>query len=157
MKLAHNPSRAARFVVSLFLIALVLCVDLFSKAWMRTSGAGICNEGVSFGITWMSESATIAISAFLILAGLVYLVSLRVGRSIEMNGMWLGLVLMIAGGLSNVVSRVIWGCIVDWISLGIAGLYFNFADVMIDLGLVLFIAGTIVVMYKNRRKYGKKS
>jgi len=61
-----------------------------------------------------------------------------------------GLVLYVAGGLSNLVDRIAMGSVIDFLNIGIGPIrtgIFNVADVAIMLGMVLFL----VDRYRARR------
>ena len=56
----------------------------------------------------------------------------------------LGMSLLFAGGLSNLIDRVVQGTVVDFLNVGIGPLrtgIFNVADMAVVLGLVLFVFG----------------
>lgn len=63
--------------------------------------------------------------------------------------------MIIAGGFSNLIDRLVRGCVVDFIYLGdilnlaILKNAFNFADILIFLGIV-------IVIYKMFIKNGEK-
>ncbi|MCA9385458.1 signal peptidase II [Candidatus Dojkabacteria bacterium] len=46
--------------------------------------------------------------------------------------------LLLAGGLSNLIDRIVYGGVIDFIRIGSLPI-FNFADSIINLGLVIFI------------------
>ncbi len=61
---------------------------------------------------------------------------------------WLVYSLLIAGALGNITDRLIYGFVIDFIDLHIAGFHwpaFNIADTAITLGIILFL-------YKSFRK-----
>jgi len=61
-----------------------------------------------------------------------------------------GLVLFVAGGLSNLVDRIAMGSVIDFLNIGIGPVrtgIFNVADVAIMLGMTLFLAD----LYRARR------
>src|SRR5262249_40864767 len=56
----------------------------------------------------------------------------------------LGMTLVFAGGLSNLINRVAHGVVVDFLNVGIGPVrtgVFNVADMAVVLGLVLFVFG----------------
>ncbi|OBV29350.1 signal peptidase II [Helicobacter sp. CLO-3] len=66
---------------------------------------------------------------------------------------WLGFGLMIGGGISNVIDRFVHGGVVDyvywhyWFDFAI----FNFADVMIDIGVACLIIAWLIHERRQRR------
>lgn len=82
-------------------------------------------------------------SLFTVTTGLV-LVVLLVTLLRSRWSLWraLGLALLVAGGVSNWVDRVVRGSVVDFMNVGVGWLrtgIFNFADVAIMLGITLFV------------------
>ena len=137
-------------------ILFITSIDFITKFFAESRGFGVCNEGISFGITLFSEPVIIIIFVIVILSAIIYLFPFKIGSSLEVDSMWIGLALIVAGGFANLVSRLERGCVWDWISLGIGNIQFNLADVAIDVGLVLFTLGVAVIMYKDWR-HGKIS
>ncbi|MGH1370106.1 MAG: signal peptidase II [Maritimibacter sp.] len=107
----------------------------FQMAW---------NEGINFGLF---SSAGDARRWILILVGLVItLLVLRWVRA-EKMGRW-GMIsggLMVGGALGNVLDRVVWGAVADFLNMSCCGFQnpysFNIADIAIfagAIGLILF-------------------
>lgn len=94
----------------------------------------VSNTGIAFGIGENIPIISIII-VYLLLALLV--IKSKSG---------LGEVLLFAGGAGNILDRLIYGKIVDWISLG--SLWFNLADVYIAIG----VGCIILEMIKEKRK-----
>jgi signal peptidase II len=98
------------------------------------------NSGIAFGllqgigptIGWLSIAIVIGLAIYLI----------RVPRS-----MWLlraGLALLIGGALGNLIDRVTAGEVLDFIQTSLRPGGFNLADVMIQVGVLLSLAGTLL-------------
>jgi signal peptidase II len=67
----------------------------------------------------------------------------------------LGLVLFLAGGVSNWIDRVLRGRVVDFLNMGVGSLrtgVFNTADVAIMLGAGLFVLGELGRNYKTQKR-----
>lgn len=94
----------------------------------------VFNTGIAFGIGENIPIISIII-VYLLLALLV--IKSKSG---------LGEVLLFAGGAGNILDRLIYGKIVDWISLG--SLWFNLADVYIAIG----VGCILLEMIKEKRK-----
>ena len=64
----------------------------------------------------------------------------------------LGELIFLAGGAGNILDRLIYGKIVDWIKFG--NLWFNLADVYISLGVILIFSHFVIPanagIYLNR-------
>ena len=105
------------------------------------------NRGVNFGL-FASESDTtrwILIALALVISVWVWLWVRR-----EAGGRWMQLSvgLLVGGALGNVIDRLIWGAVADFINVTCCGIRnpfaFNVADIAIfagALGLILFAGG----------------
>lgn len=112
--------------------AFLIFADQLSKYLIRYFGGFyICNTGAAFGIKiadvifWIFWLAII----FFILFGLYkkYFIPYT-----------LYLILTLSGAISNVVDRLIYGCVIDFIDIKVWPI-FNLADAFIILGVILFI------------------
>lgn len=81
------------------------------------------NSGISFGIGHDVSAPLLLI----VILGFVFFAPRR-------QGMTVANALIIAGGLSNIIDRLVYGAVLDWIH--VFGLWFNVADVMIVGGAV---------------------
>ena len=117
-----------------WIIIFVLVLDIVLQTVFRGHNFGMANRGVSFGLA--SEIGIIvSIMAFGLFA-LWYLYELRV-----MKKRRLYLLLIALGGLGNVVCRLTWGSVWDYICLPFLPFCFNLSDVLISLGVVSYILG----------------
>ena len=83
------------------------------------------NRGISFGLlpsNWWAVITFIIVIIFIF----VYLKKPN-----------LKLTLLVSGGLSNILDRIIYGAVVDFIKLPVFPWKFNLADAMITLGVAL--------------------
>ena len=123
---------------------VLLVIDVVTKQLWRSRGLGLCNEGVAYGVT--GEVLSAASWIVLLMIGVLWWKQRRVellsGHGSGSLFSW-GLVLIFSGGCANQFSRIMYGCVWDWIELGIGGLSGNIADVAIDGGLVLCILGIL--------------
>ena len=85
------------------------------------------NQGVSFG--WGSRVGWQFIAAVIIVIIVIALIG-------KFN--W-GFLFILAGGMSNLVDRIVRGEIVDWIRIPVFPWSFNLADVSITVGLIMLI------------------
>ncbi len=131
--------------INLFLIFLgLVAIDQLSKYIIRhTGGFYICNPNVAFGINippaifwviWMGIIALLLIALY--------------KKTIIHNSLFI--ILILAGAISNLIDRLYFSCIIDFIDVGIwpasnavrsiAGWpVFNLADVFIVVGAVLLL------------------
>ena len=105
--------------------------DLLLQWFFRHIGVGIVNNGVSFG----AFSGVNLIFLFVIWTGLWWL---WMGRG-KSRGEGLSIWLMIVGGGVNIISRLFFGGVWDYLKIPILGLWVNFSDIMITSGVILYI------------------
>lgn len=132
---------------------LVLVADQWTKAIVRAEMSlgetipvvgewarltFVHNEGAAFGIHVGGGSSTI----FLVLAAIASAVVLYlyVTTPLEVRFQRVALTLILGGALGNIVDRVRWGMVVDFIQVGVGGHYwpiFNLADSAVTVGIVM--------------------
>lgn len=100
----------------------------------------VWNRGVSYGLFAADSPATqwLLISFALIVT---LIMAHYLSNQTHMRGIW-AFALIIGGALGNVIDRVVYGAVVDFISLHAYGYYwyvFNLADVWISLGVGLYL------------------
>ena len=117
-------------ILSLFLISLDQLLGLF----LRHFSPHIIykNQGIVFG--W-GENLPLWVLTIASLIGLAFFLWLLMKEK-EWLGR-LGLVGVIAGGLSNLVSRVVFGFVTDFIKISFWPA-FNLADILIVVGVLLY-------------------
>lgn len=123
----------------MFFFALLILLDQISKYLVRhLGGFYICNPNISFGIAlpvilfWLIWIITITF-IFIRLKTSDVQCSLKV-RDIRCPALYL----ILAGALSNIIDRLYFGCVVDFIDMKIWPI-FNLADVFIAIGVILLI------------------
>lgn len=90
-------------------------------------GWGVLNRGISFGLGLAGIWWWLGVVVMLLVTVKTKFASSR------------GKELIWAGGLANSLSRFVLGGAFDYIKLGVVGLWFNLADVMMCCGLGLII------------------
>ncbi len=140
------------------LIAIVVALDQASKVGFRAlfgdegpdaieilpmaNIVAVWNYGVSFGLfnsgvaSWYRTAIFTVVSLGIVAVLVLWLASART-RMAET-----GLALIIAGALGNVIDRLIFGAVFDFLQLHAADLYapaFNLADAAIAVGVVLLL------------------
>lgn len=159
-----------RIKFSVFLTLLII-IDQISKYIIRVKGGFyICNRGIAFGLEM--SSAII----FLVLVAVVLFVFSNLKTQISISNKapnpksknfafrnWdfikncklkikncrkihLPLLLIIAGAISNLTDRVLFGCVIDFIDLKFWPV-FNLADIYITIGAIAVI---IEILRKNK-------
>lgn len=148
--------------ITLVMVALLVGLDQLTKFLVLTSvkpvGAvpfidGIIqfryveNTGAAFSIlsekTWLLS----IITGVMILIGLLYLF---LGKS-DSKLQYISIVLVISGGIGNLVDRVFRGFVVDFIEyLFMEYAVFNFADILVTIGAVLLVISVLFVKDKEQ-------
>lgn len=104
-----------------------------------------CNQNMLVGkievSPYLDYFLRITILSFLIA---FLFISFLQGRMRGKKGQWIALLLIISGGASNLLSKVIWGCVLDPFFLTFLGLHFNLADMYIWSGIVFFAIDGLV-------------
>ncbi|MDK2908101.1 MAG: signal peptidase [Candidatus Woesearchaeota archaeon] len=114
----------------------------------------VFNEGASFGILGSYPNLVLILS-LLIVAGLTFYLFYLIFHESSKNTSLVNIIslcLMISGGLSNLIERIIYGNVVDYFRIG-AWPNFNIADSLISIGVALLIFSVIKEekgMKKNR-------
>lgn len=103
----------------------------------------VMNRGVALSLFSMTEGVYhLALNIVIFVFNLILVELLSVSRDSRPLYRF-SLQLVISGGLSNMVDRICYGAVVDYIYLNFAGVQwpaiFNFADVMITLGCVMIV------------------
>ena len=100
-------------------------LDLILKYFYVSGNNAVINRGISFGVLISSNFI------YLILISVIFIWLYR-------EKMWL----ILAGGMANLVSRIVWGGVVDYWNF--FGLFSNnLADWMIGVGLVVYVVNNI--------------
>ncbi len=127
-----------------------------SKYIIRTKGGFyICNTDLAFGL-----SPHIIISAILLIALFLFIYNFKFKiinlKSISNLKFQISnyktqskiiALLILSGGISNIIDRLYFGCVIDFIDLKFWPV-FNFADIYITLGAILIL----INHRKNKRK-----
>ena len=139
------------FVVVLVIDQLIKLVFLNGFRWYGEFFSLILtfNNGVAFSMfAFLGENLKF-IQAALILAIAIYVFS----QKELFNAHWLPFGILLGGGVSNLLDRFIHGGVVDyvawhkWFEFAV----FNFADVMIDLAIVIFLWQNYQIYKKGKQ------
>ena len=152
MQKADSP-RGSRWNVDLFLTALlVVAADQLSKLWIRSNLAigqslpetgffrltHISNTGAIFGL-FQNQSFVLTIVAVVGIAILLFLAFFVYRHLPLLNSMLnrIALGLILGGAVGNLVDRLRFGSVTDFIGIGIWP-SFNIADSAIVVGVIIF-------------------
>jgi signal peptidase II len=137
-----------------FLVAgLIMYIDRISKAWALSLGSSIINMNgllqfeyaLNTGISWSIFARNDVLMKYLVLPFTGFLICFLLWQAYKRirfghNGM--GEFLIIAGALSNLWDRIIYGGVIDFIALHYKEWFFpsfNIADMAICLGVLLML------------------
>jgi len=120
--------------------ASLIVIDQIAKYLVRhLGGFYICNKGIAFSINipqvWLW-----------ILLVLLFFIILQISKSkfqisnelLNFKFQNLPAILVLAGAISNIIDRLYFGCVIDFINLKIWPV-FNLADVFIIIGAIILI------------------
>jgi lipoprotein signal peptidase len=112
---------------------IFLGLDLVLQIIFRGARYGVENRGVSFGLA-PEVGFVISLLAFSFLIGWYFYEKAKGKRFLYLS-------LLALGGVGNIVCRLVWGSVWDYICLPFLSFCFNLSDVLISLGVVSYILG----------------
>ncbi len=145
-----------RWGIPLILAVLVFVADRITKVWvvhnLSTKTAlvfskfltlvQVRNEGGAFGMNVGSRSGTVFLLASLV--AIVVIVQLLRKLPVENTLSRVGLGLVLGGGVGNLIDRLIYHRVIDFIDLHVGAYHwpaFNLADSAIVVGVILALWG----------------
>src|SRR5574344_199213 len=141
---------AIAIFVTIFIIDQIVKYGFASLGWDANGSVMSLklayNYGVAFSMFSFLDTYLKYIQLFIVLIGVIYLLK---NRDIFYK-YYISIALLAAGGLSNILDRFTYGAVVDYFywHYGFEFAIFNFADVMIDLAVV-------IIIYKQLRQSKK--
>lgn len=115
-----------------FFFTLIVALDQVSKYLIRIDGGFyICNKGISFGLL-IPETLIYSLASILILF-LIFLISKS-----NYNFLQIPLLFILSGATSNIIDRVCFGCVIDFINMPYWPV-FNLADMFIVIGGIISV------------------
>ncbi len=114
--------------------AFILGLDLILQVIFRFNNFGLENRGVSFGVV-AENGLNISLIVFFIFI-VIYFYQLLKYRKISLFYSLIAL-----GGVGNIINRLIWGSVWDYICLPILPFCFNLSDILICIGVLSYILG----------------
>lgn len=98
-----------------------------------------CNQGSVFGFgSARGSNLIISLTSLVILLYFIYLVFAQ--ENYRKNA---ALMLVLSGGASNLLDRLVYGCVRDFIRIFYWFPSFNLADIFISAGVLIFVFSTI--------------
>ncbi len=108
------------------------------------------NYGAAFSLFWGKRWPLIALASLLLMGLLVYMMSGRCTDKIVR----MGLTLIIAGGLGNLIDRIRLGYVVDYLDISPLFVYpiFNFADCLVVVGALGLVAYLLLLEWRQKKE-----
>lgn len=109
----------------------------------------VTNDGMAFGLSFPGGK-TILLFVTLILTGVIMWMLWKEKNS--HNLIRYGLTLILAGAIGNMIDRILYGKVVDFLDIMIGNFnwyIFNVADSSVTFGMILFILHAIIVGEKK--------
>tara|TARA_B100000242_G_scaffold221494_1_gene162450 strand:- start:316 stop:786 length:471 start_codon:yes stop_codon:yes gene_type:complete len=146
------------------IIVAIVALDQWSKWMIKTSYnlyqsepiiegffyfTYVTNDGMAFGLSFPGGK-TILLIVTLILTGVIMWMLWKEKNS--HNLIRYGLTLILAGAIGNMIDRILYGKVVDFLDIMIGSFnwyIFNVADSAVTSGMILFILHTIIVGEKK--------
>lgn len=152
--------------LTVFIIVLLIAIDqaikLLVLKYLSPIGSYIVidkfisltfvkNTGAAFGSFSGYTTALSVVTAVVLIVGLIYLLS----GQIKQKAIYIPAVMIISGGVANLIDRVFRGFVIDYIEpLFIDFAVFNFADMLVTVGafiIILYLIYDIVKDLRNNR------
>ena len=111
------------------------------------------NRGAAFGM--MADARWIFIT-FTIIVTAVF-VGIVIRNNIKTKLFYASVILIIGGGIGNLIDRIFYGYVIDYLSLSFFPPVCNFADYCITVGAVLLVLYIIFFSDSKNRKLGNKT
>lgn len=160
-----------KHVASAIMIVLIVLIDQVTKQFaiskLETVGTYTViegflqftytlNEGIAFSLF---ESSTVSKLIIIVVTALVCALILGYMYTNRCKSLWFywSLGVLVAGGLGNLIDRVTYGFVVDFIEFTFVDFaVFNIADCAVTLGAASFIIYLVVDIIKDRKRKGEK-
>lgn len=141
MKQKNSNAHDFSIWIPLVILLLVL-LDQGSKIVASSILTTSCNKNIIFG--FFSGGAFTVVVPVVVLLFLLYVLQQARNRVTAIS-----LLLIIGGGISNILDRIFIGCVRDFISIGFWP-RFNLADCAISLGMIMLL---YKIIFKVDEKY----
>ena len=146
------------------IIFAIVALDQWSKWMIKTSFSlyqsepiiegffyftYVTNDGMAFGLSFPGGKTVLLILTF-ILTGIIMWMLWKEKNS--HNLIRYGLTLILAGAIGNMIDRMLYGKVVDFLDIMVGSFnwyIFNVADSAVTSGMILFILHTIIVGEKK--------
>jgi signal peptidase II len=173
MKVFVRKERFSVRLISLFAIAVLIGIDRLTK-WLAVTNLNVPgqsrsvniiningtnilnftyveNTGAAFGILQGRQLFLIILTGLLMTGMLIFLISDRLNSKLFVAA----LTLIIAGGMGNLIDRVFYGFVVDFIDFQVINFaIFNFADICVVVGTFIAVIAYLREEINNKKTVG---
>jgi lipoprotein signal peptidase len=111
-----------------------LFLDLTLQVLGRVFLFGVVNEGFSFGLSFGGRNGLPILIYILFVSWSIF----EIKKQPEIRSKT---ILIMTGATGNIVSRLIWGSVWDYLCVPLIPFCFNLSDMLISLGIVSYILG----------------
>lgn len=112
------------------------------------------NTGAAFGSFSQSTALLSVVTGAVLLAGIILIAT----RKIKSKFYLTCAVMIISGGLGNLIDRIFRGYVIDFIDVQFTDFaVFNFADILVTVGSIALMIYVIVDIFRDRKKSGEKN
>lgn len=156
-------------IISLISIAVLTAADqvikLFVERFLAPVGTAefingfigwnyVRNTGAAFGSFSDNTVLLSVVTGTVLLAGIVLIAM----KKVKSKFCLVCAVMIISGGLGNLIDRVLKGYVVDFIDLQFMNFaVFNFADILVTVGAFALMFYVIADIFRDRKKSGEKN
>lgn len=107
------------------------------------------NTGAAFG-SFSGGTAFLAVfTGIIIVVGIWYLLSGKIKTNFE----FISVLIVISGGLGNLVERILYGYVTDYFEFTFVDFaVFNFSDSLVTVGAILIVISVIIDSIKEKQK-----
>lgn len=147
-----------KYIIMLIIILLLVIIDQVSKLYISTNFSDnviliknilsiekVDNEGIAFGFN--KENIQNIILSILVI-GLIVKFILKHDKNMN-TLVRICLSMIIAGGVGNLIDRIFRGAVFDFIKLGINFPVFNFADIFIFIGWIIYVVYLMIFAFRT--------
>ena len=138
------------------LLASLISLDQLSKVWIYKNFevfqslevfyflnfTFVKNYGFAFSFLndeSLNLNALIGVLIFFICVYLAYFIFLKVHKEILLKNQLMSFSLILAGGLGNLLDRLMYGYVIDFIDITFNPYVFNLADSYVTIGLIMYV------------------
>ncbi len=138
------------------LLASLISLDQLSKAWIYKNFevfqslevfyflnfTFVKNYGFAFSFLndeSLNLNALIGVLIFFICVYLVYFIFLKAHKETLLKNQLMSFSLILAGGLGNLLDRLMYGYVIDFIDITFNPYVFNLADSYVTIGLIMYV------------------